>query len=297
MHRSLLGVADLADHEVEEILDLAGEFAAGGGPEGRRPLVGLSFLSSSLRTRGGFTAATARLGGAVVDASNPRWSPGMSGEESFRDMLRTLTGMTDVVVLRTPFLIERDVVATEARCPVINGGELGGEHPTQALIDLAALRAEVKSPADAHIMLCGDLTARSVRSLVRLLERFPPARLSLISPPGRSLDVELGTTLAKRVTMGDSLHPAGVDVLYLAGLPEGLGDDRLDANRRRQYALTPEVLDDLPKVAAVLSPLPVVDEVDPSTRSDPRVKMFEQSDRGVFVRMAVLHWVQERAYG
>jgi aspartate carbamoyltransferase catalytic subunit len=48
------------------------------------------------------------------------------------------------------------------------------------------------------------------------------------------------------------------------------------------------VLTRLPPGAIVLSPLPVIDEINQSARRDARLRMFWQSDQAVFVRMALL---------
>jgi aspartate carbamoyltransferase catalytic subunit len=38
----------------------------------------------------------------------------------------------------------------------------------------------------------------------------------------------------------------------------------------------------------VLSPMPVIDEIATTARSDPRIGMFRQSDDALFVRMALI---------
>lgn len=84
-------------------------------------------------------------------------------------------------------------------------------------------------------------------------------------------------------------------MLYLVGLPAGSGPVFLGESDRRRYALTPAVLAELPEEAVVLSPMPVIDEIDPQARSDPRVRIFEQSDLGVPLRMALVTDLLDRA--
>ncbi|TFV66844.1 hypothetical protein E4P40_24965 [Blastococcus sp. CT_GayMR20] len=79
-----------------------------------------------------------------------------------------------------------------------------------------------------------------------------------------------------------------LDVLHLGGLAPGSGDDYLDDAARAPFALTPATAGTLPETAVVLSPMPVIDEIAPELRSDPRVRIFDQSDLGVSVRAAVL---------
>ncbi|MFN8019231.1 MAG: hypothetical protein U0P45_14070 [Acidimicrobiales bacterium] len=288
--RHLLRVADLADGEVDRILARADELAAGASPRsGLAPSVALVFLSSSLRTRVGFAVAAQRLGARTVEVHEPRWTPAMSDGESFGDTLRTVSGMVDLVVCRTPFPLDRATVEACAVAPVVNGGDAGGEHPTQALIDLAALRR--RGPVGGlSIGIVGDLSARTARSLLALLEREPPAELRLIGPEVPD-EATVGPALAGRCQRTPELDLAGLDVLYLVGLPAQIGDVHLDAAERARWALTAERAAELPAHAVVLSPLPVVDELAPEVRGDPRVQAFAQSDHGVHVRAATLELV------
>lgn len=280
----------MADAEIATLLTWArAELAGSGLPATKRPFtVGLLFLSPSLRTRVGFSVAASRLGGAPVDVAGSRWAPGMSDAESFADTLRAVSGMVDIVVVRVPFVLDRDVVASCSVAPLVNAGD-GVEHPTQAIVDLLAVEEE-RGPLDSlSIGVCGDLNSRSARSLLKVLERTPPRRLTLMSPGERHVPEPMsGGALAERTVVLDRADFADLDVLYLPGLPEGTDDNRLDATRRAEFALTAERQAELPADAVVLSPLPLIDEVSEEARGDPRLRFFAQSDRGVAVRMAVL---------
>ena len=75
-----------------------------------------------------------------------------------------------------------------------------------------------------------------------------------------------------------------VDVLYVAGIPHGA----LDEPRRARLRVDRKALAALPPDAVVLSPMPVIDEIASTARSDPRIGMFRQSDDALFVRMALI---------
>ena len=47
----------------------------------------------------------------------------------------------------------------------------------------------------------------------------------------------------------------------------------------------------LSQTAVVLCPMPFVDEIDREVLGDTRIRIYEQSDAGVRVRMAVLDWL------
>ena len=80
------------------------------------------------------------------------------------------------------------------------------------------------------------------------------------------------------------------DVVYVVGLPDGA----VPLDRRADLQATGERVAAQPPSCIILSPLPVIDEMDAGARRDPRNRMFEQSDLALFVRMALLeHVVRE----
>jgi aspartate carbamoyltransferase catalytic subunit len=285
----LLDIADLDDTAIQHVLSAAEAPDAQAVP----PFVsGLLFLSGSLRTRVGFAVATARLGGTSVTVESSRDAAEMTRAESFTDTLRTLAGMVDLLVVRTDRPLDRATMRAVSPVPVINGGDPGGEHPTQALIDLFAMEQLAGPVTGLHVGICGDLTLRATRSLLSLLSRRPPRRLTLIAPvTRRDHRVALSAGLASRTEEQGEVDFTGLDVLVLSGLPEGLGASRLTAEERTLYALTARTAKTLGPRAVVLSPLPVIDEISDDLRADHRVRIFDHSDLGVQVRMAVLQWL------
>lgn len=288
--RHLLTLDDLTHTEVAWVLDRARDLEGGSIATRARFDAAMVFLESSLRTRTGFAVASARLGGDVVDVSTARWQTGMTEGESFSDTLRTITGIVDVAVVRCPFALDRSLIETSAASPIVNAGDASA-HPTQALIDLAAIRAEAGPIDHLKIAVVGDLTMRATRSLLHGLRRYRPARLVLVAPPSRR-DPEPPMPGAEWLEGLEEVSQ--VDVLYLGGLPEGDGSRRLEADERSHFRLDGSVLDRLGSNACVLSPMPVIDEIATEVRTDPRIRMYAQSDRGVFVRMAVLQLVLDR---
>jgi aspartate carbamoyltransferase catalytic subunit len=285
---SILKIADLADREIDAILDRATEFKHGGGAIGWRPrslVVSLLFLEPSLRTRVGFTAAAWRLGLQAIDVSERRQSP-VSMMESWADTLRTVAGYSDVIVARPALpLGPADARIAEA-CPVINGGDRGPheEHPTQALIDLFAMEHLRGPTRGLRIAIVGDPGMRAPRSLLALLGRRLPAALTLIGDEDHLARAEIPAELAQRTRAGTWRDLAEIDVLYVAGMPHA----SLPLDRRDAVLVTAERIAALPPASVLLSPMPVIDEMDERVRSDPRNRMYVQSDLAMNVRMAVL---------
>ena len=282
--RHLLSIDDLTDDEILAVLDRADAFATGAAVPRRAPTVGLVFLTASLRTRIGFTVATQRLGGQAVVVAEPRWDVGMSAPESFGDTLRTVSGMVEVVVCRTGERLDAD----RAVAPVVNAGDAHG-HPTQALIDLATMQRERGAVDQLDVALVGDLTQRSARSLLQLFRRFPPRSLVLAAPPGRvAHGVDLGVELESRTTLRSPDDLGDVDIVSMTGCAPGPVPTASSEADRLAHVLTVARVERLPPDCVVLSPLPLVDEIDDDARRDPRVRVWAQSDGAVDVRMAIV---------
>ena len=264
-----------------------------GAPDGfatGRPIVGLLFLAPSTRTSFGFAAATARLGGTPLTLPGVRVTGEGLPSESVADTIRVMSGMSDVVVCRPWHGDSLSDVASSAVCPLVNGGD-SRSHPTQALTDLYAIETLVGPVRELHIGVSGDLRARTVRSLLHVLGLAAPRALSLFAPPGRGLTLEaLSPTLRRVATIRTEPDFTGLDVLLLPGLAPGQ-DAPLDPDAHLRWGFSPLSAPTLPAAAVVLSPGPVIDEIDPASTSDPRVRVAEQSDLGVAVRMGVLQWL------
>jgi len=287
--RVLQSIRDLSLGEVADILEAARRFERDGWiPRQRSFTVGLLFLTPSLRTRVGFAVAAARLGGTPIDVHEVRAGAEMSASETVASTLRAVSGMVDVTVVRTPGGIAPEAIVAATASTYVNGGD-GSEHPTQTLIDVYAIERLRGPIAELRIGICGDLTMRAARSLLRHLARVRPRELVLIAPEARG---EHGVAFPPELEARVSRRAAGgvedLDVLVMIGLPPGLGPGRLSDREREAFALSAEWLEALPRDAVVLSPGPIIDEITPGALGDPRIRIAEHADLGVFVRMAVL---------
>jgi aspartate carbamoyltransferase catalytic subunit len=286
----LLRISDLGVADVDEILARAELARTGSLGRIEGTIATLVFLSPSTRTRLGFQIATARLGGTAVGLSEIRETgPGLPSE-TLADTVRVCSGMSDVVVVRDDGLETFASLAEGACCSVVNGGD-AWEHPTQALLDLFAIEQLAGPVGELHIGLTGDLTMRSTTSLLALLRVAPPRRLTLFAAPGRAPSGPLPPELSSRTDQPEESDFSEVEVLLLQGLPPGHGADRLDDAVRAKWGLSERTAARLAPGAVVLSPGPVIDEISPECRHDPRLRVFEQADLGLPLRMAVLSWL------
>lgn len=280
-------IADFRPDQVDQILDRAARIKSGEAPVAttQRTIVGLAFLEASLRTRTGFAAAAIRLGATPIEVLGLRASD-VSMPESVEDTIRTLAGYTDIVVVRVDQPL---VVPNGVKVPVLSGGDGGpnAEHPSQALIDLFAL-SQLRVPIRQQtIAMCGDLRMRAARSLLRLLAERRPHRLVFITDPTLREGLEWPSELNELIEYRSLDDIADVDALYVVGMPHGA----IDEEGRARLRVRTDHLETMPPHAGVFSPLPLIDEMERATFGHPRIRLFDQSDDGLFIRTAILEFL------
>lgn len=291
--RHLFSIDDLGRDGILSILDRAEELRVD-HPDPRRHagrILGLLFFQPSTRTRFGFHAAMARLGGAAIELEQTKHQLGMIRAESLADTVRCVSAYCDAIVLRHASTAAAEQATAISSVPVINGGSGVEHHPTQTLIDLFAIRRHFGRVAGLRVGIAGDLvTSRSGRSLLQALACFPPAQLRLMTPsgfgPGLAQEL-LPHDLAVAATFEHGLDASGLDVVYMAGFPEGRSGVR-DEPTHAGMRLTVQRASVLAPGAIVLDPLPRIDEIELGVDTLPQARYFEQSAHGLEVRMAVI---------
>jgi aspartate carbamoyltransferase len=296
--RHLYSINDLARDEIDHILDRAAKFRASRAswPRLDGVIVGLAFFESSLRTRVGFAAAAARLGATSIDVNALRHSPGMSAPESLADTLRVLSGYCDILVVRHPSDEGFHEALPRSLAPVINAGSGTHHHPTQALIDGFTLRQRFGRIAGLRIGIVGDIAnSRAASSLIALLALYPPSEMRLAFPPGcNPPQASLAALSRTPLHSGHILDPVALDILYVAGLPPGRGPQPHSQPLRDAFRVTSSSFSHLAPPPCVMSPLPRIDEIDSAFDASPSACYFDQSDDGLYVRMALLEDVRTR---
>ncbi|MBV8599421.1 MAG: aspartate carbamoyltransferase, partial [Actinobacteria bacterium] len=170
--RHLLSVGDLTRDDVDRLLATAGSFARSQQrdnkklPTLRGRLVLNLFFESSTRTSSSFELAAKRLSADTLSVK----AAGSSVEkgESLKDTALTLSAYDpDVIVIRHPQIGAAQLLAGATEAHVVNAGDGKHQHPTQALLDLYAIREGVGRLEGLHVAVVGDvLHSRVARSLV-----------------------------------------------------------------------------------------------------------------------------------
>lgn len=287
--RSLATIASLDRAEIERVLARAGEIENDPGRHAealKGKMLALTFFEPSTRTRVGFSIAMQRMGGGTVEIARTKSTEAMSAPESLSDTLRVIGAYVDILAMRHAL----EETPVPGGCAFVNCGNGQDEHPSQTLVDLYAIQKRLGRIDNLAITLVGDLSRmRAAHSLLLALAKFD-VRVKLISPPNLSMPTKYLEKVEGQITVTSSVSCSfgEEDVLYMAGFPPSpLQTDRM------LYALDKKAAERLKEGAIVLSPLPRVDEIAQEVDSLPCAAYFEQSARGLFVRMALLQWVLE----
>ena len=179
--------------------------------------------------------------------------------------------------------------------PIINAGDGTGQHPTQALLDLYTIRAELGRIDGVRVAMVGDLAnGRTVRSLAYLLSKFKDIKLWFVAPPQVAMRDDLKAHLDEHEVPWvetedlDSVLPE-VDVVYQTRIQkERFTDPKAYNAVKGVYRIDKKALARMRKYAILMHPLPRVDEISPEVDTDPRAAYFRQARNGLHIRMALL---------
>ena len=262
--------------------------------------VALLFFQPSTRTRMGFEAATVALGASPigVDDMTASRSNARSGE-TLEDCGAVVSRFSDAIVVRHHEKGAAARIAAKSLKPVVNAGDGWNEHPTQALVDIFALRRGLGTIRSKSISFCGDPRGRTVRSLAYLLRHEMPGEVVFCPPsyfdiPRDVLDTLIESQVRCRVVSSISHALAECDAIMMA--PYDMSDIGEAAasgyvspkSSPETHVVTPEKIAKIGSKALLYHPLPRHDEIHPSCDDLPNAMYFEQVRLSKFMRMAVL---------
>jgi aspartate carbamoyltransferase catalytic subunit len=186
--RHLISIADLTREDVERLLGLARTFERSLEREVKKlptlrgyTVVNL-FFESSTRTSSSFELAAKRLSADVMSIKAA--GSAVDKGESLKDTALTIGAYDpDVVVIRHQSIGAPHLVARCTAAHVVNAGDGKHQHPTQALLDLYTIDAELGGIAGLHVAIVGDvLHSRVARSDIQAL-LLMGAKVTVVGPP------------------------------------------------------------------------------------------------------------------
>jgi aspartate carbamoyltransferase catalytic subunit len=265
--------------------------ARGGTLEYQNKILANLFYQPSTRTRFCFESAMYRLGGRVLSTEQASaFSSEVAGEQ-VEDSIRIIANYSDVIVIRHPQAGGAQRAADVSSVPVINAGDgEGGQHPTQALLDLYTIYRE-RPLVGLSVAIIGELDrGRTARSLAYLLAKFDRVKIFFVAPPELQMKPDILAYLDEHGVRYELESDVGrvigeADVIYQTRIrPERVRDEQ----SLRQYAIDSGLLGKLKSDALIMHPLPRTVELDQTVDHDPRALYFRQAANGLYVRMALL---------
>jgi len=270
--------------------------ARGGSLDYQDKILATLFYRPSTRTRFCFEAAMHRLGGKVLSTEHTGTFSSEVEAEQVEDSIRIIGSYSDVIVVRHPEEGGARRAAQVSPVPVINAGDgEGGQHPTQALLDLYTIYRE-RPLGGLSVAIIGELDkGRTARSLAYLLAKFERVKIFFVSPPQMQMKPDILEYLNEhsvRYELESEIDCVigEVDVVYQTRIRPERVRDRQELHR---YAINSTVLGKMKADALILHPLPRTVELDKTVDGDPRALYFKQAANGLYVRMALLTMLLE----
>lgn len=271
----------------------------GGTKDYERYIMASLFYAPSTRTRFSFEAAMLRLGGKILSTEQAKEFSSEIKDERLEDTIRIIGNYCDLIVLRHLEEGGAARAAAVSHVPIINAGDgSGGQHPTQALLDLYTIYNELGTLDGLKVALIGALDkGRTARSLAYLLSKFERIKLFFIAPRELQIKSDILDHLDEKGVPYELLDTAEkiireVDVVYQTRIDQGrLKDRKLDLS---VYNITPSVLRKMKKNAIIMHPLPRSVEIARDVDADHRAAYFRQAENGLFVRMALISILLEQ---
>jgi aspartate carbamoyltransferase catalytic subunit len=298
----LLTTKSIDSNDVDRFCEAAEAFELGrrspAGSVGKT--VALLFFQPSTRTRMGFEAATVALGAHCIGMDDMSGSRSNArSRETLEDCAAVVSRFCDAIVVRHHESGAAARMAAKSQTPVINAGDGWNEHPTQALIDIFALRRGLGTIRGKSIALGGDPRGRTVRSLIGLLRYEAPREIVFCAPSHHELPGDIVTAIDEnqirhRVVFDIACALTDCEAIMMAPYDmSDIGEPAASAyvspnETPKDYVITAEKIALTNSKALLYHPLPRQDEIHPDCDDLPNAMYFEQVRLSKFMRMAVL---------
>lgn len=295
--KNLVSINDFTRDEIIKITELAARFEADPHQQVLAGKVIASlFFEPSTRTRLSFESAINHLGGRVIgfsEVSNTSLSKG----ETFHDTITTISNYCDMIVMRHYIEGAARYAGEISRVPVVNAGDGANQHPSQTLLDLYSIKKTQGKLDGINIMMIGDLKyGRTVHSLLQALSHFNPT-FTFVAPDELKMPEEYKRFLDSKgipYTETREIMPAinDADIVYMTRVQRERFSDPMEYERMKNvYVLKNDMLKHTKPNMRILHPLPRVGEIDPDVDANPKAYYFQQTENGVYTRMAIISYL------
>ena len=295
--RSLISITDLTKEEILRIAELAAYFEEHPyEPLLQGRVIASLFFEPSTRTRLSFESAINRLGARVIgfsDASNTSVSKG----ETFHDTIQVISNYCDLIVMRHSLEGAPRYASEFSKVPIVNAGDGANQHPSQTLLDLYSIKKTQGRLDNINIMMVGDLKyGRTVHSLLQAMSHFNPT-FTFVSPEELQMPREytmfldkLGISYTVKCEIDEAINEA--DIVYMTRVQKERFNDPMEYERMKNvYVLKNSMLENVKSTMKILHPLPRVGEIEQEVDANPHAYYFNQTENGVYTRMAIISYL------
>ncbi len=297
--KHFLTIEGLAKDRLVDILDTAETFVGINTKSTKKvPLlrgktVANLFFENSTRTRTTFELAAKRLSADVLNI-NVSISSASKGE-TLLDTLRNLQAMhCDMFVVRHSASGAAHFIAdhVEPHISVINAGDGQHSHPTQAMLDMFAIRRNKGDFSALKVVIVGDiLHSRVARSQIHALNILGAGEVVVVGPKTllpeyvRDFGVQIEHNLDRALKNADVVIGLRLQKERMRSALLSTEDEYF-----RSYGLTEKRLELTRPDSIVMHPGPTNRgvEIEASVADGPRSIILEQVTGGIAVRMAIM---------
>ena len=250
------------------------------------------FKKNSTRTRVAFETAMATLGGHAIFLSSDTTQ--MTRGEDLADTAKVLSGMVDIVMIRTHNHSEVEELASNSSVPIING-LTEKYHPCQLLADMQTYYEERGSIEGKTVAWIGDgcNMCNSYINAAKILN----FKLKIATPSGFEPDNKTLMLAKDNVELCDLPGQAVEDSdLVTTDVWTSMGDES-ESEKRKQlfkgYQINQNLFDKAKADAIFLHCLPAHrgEEVDADVIDGPRSRVWQQAHNRLFTSKALIEFL------
>ena len=297
--RHLIDPLDFSQQEIASLLDLADRICADPAAyqdvAAHKKLATL-FYEPSTRTRLSFETAANRLGARVIGFSDPKATSSSKGE-TLKDTIKMVSNYADIIVMRHYLEGAARYASEVTTVPIVNAGDGANQHPSQTMLDLYSIYKTQGTLENLNIYLVGDLKyGRTVHSLLMAMRHFNPT-FHFIAPEELKMPEEYklflrekGISYTETSRIEDAIKEA--DIVYMTRVQRERFSDPMEYERvKHVYVLKNSMLKDTKENMRILHPLPRVGEIAEDVDANPKAYYFQQTENGVYTRMAIISYL------
>lgn len=297
--KHILGIKDLTREEIEVVLAQATAFqeislrAVKKVPALRGKTVLNLFFENSTRTRTSFELAAKRLSSDVINFSSSNSS--IAKGETVIDTIKNLNAYNpDIMVVRIAASACLDSFTRYTQASIINAGDGGNEHPTQALLDMFTVKEKKGALDNLKVLIVGDIRhSRVARSNIFGFQKFSSS--VTVCGPATFIPYKI-ETMGVSVSYDLDKAVKDADVIIMLRIQNERQDSSFYLSRREyvdRFSLTRERLKKAKPDCLILHPGPVNWDIEISSALKEEVHplILKQVENGLAIRMAVLYLV------